>query len=263
MKSDAGLDKAKIRRSFASAAQTYDSLAGLQRQAGLELLRRFPPKQRGDCVLDLGCGTGFLSRELRNYHVEERLIALDIALPMLQASRLNHPFIGAHYVCADAENLPFAEACIDFIYSNLALQWVHDIQTCLVEFHKLLSTEGRLVFSTFGPKTLIELKAAWASVDGFTHVNTFCSADEILQYMQTAGFRNIDIEYAVYRSDYPSVENLMHELKGIGAHNVNYKRNPKPTSRKQLQQMINNYQHQCKGPGISASYEILFVSAAK
>lgn len=255
------LDKAKVRRSFAAAADSYDGLAGLQRQVGLELLRRFPLRRGDDVLVDVGCGTGFLSHQLASVFLGKQLIALDLAMPMLQTCRRNYPAMSAQYICADAEKLPFASSSIDQIYSNLALQWAQDLSATLLDFNQVLKGNGRLVFATFGPQTLHELKAAWAAVDGFTHVNSFYAAEQIEGFLREAGFASSRLQSRVYQTHYASVESLMRELKGIGAHNVNRGRNPKPTTRTQLQNMVRQYQQQMPGQSIVASYEIIFVEA--
>lgn len=254
-------DKAQIRRSFAAAAGSYDGLAMLQRQVGLELLRRYPLRQGDDVLLDVGCGTGFLSHQLASAFAGRQLLALDIALPMLQTCRGKYPAMRARYLCGDAEKLPFIDNAVDQIYSNLALQWMQDLSIALVDFQRVLKNPGRLVFATFGPKTLSELKAAWAAVDDYAHVNTFCSADDIAAFLQAARFSEIDIDTKLYRLEYPSVESLMRELKGIGAHTVSRGRNPGMTTKTQLRQMIEHYRAQTPAQTIVASYEIIFVRA--
>lgn len=254
-------DKAKVKRSFAVAAGSYDGLAALQRKVGLELLERFPLADRSGVWLDVGCGTGFLTNQLAIRTMGEPLIALDIALPMLHACRRNYPNLIARHLCADAENLPFASASIDSIYSNLALQWAQDLPKTLKGFRRVLKGNGQLVFATFGPATLHELKAAWAAVDDFVHVNHFHAADDIRRFLWAAGFESIDVDSSLYRSCYPSVQALMRELKGIGAHNVNHGRNPKPTTKGRLAQMMSEYRRLMTGTDIVASYEIIFVQA--
>ncbi|WKJ88840.1 malonyl-ACP O-methyltransferase BioC [Methylomonas montana] len=255
------LDKTKIRRSFAAAAVSYDSLAALQRQVGMALLEKFPLQPAAGPVLDMGCGTGFLTRQLGAANVNQTLLALDIALPMLQAARRNNRNVPADYLCADAEKLPFAADTVRQIYSNLALQWCQDLAAVFADARRILMSGGQLAFSTFGPATLRELKAAWATVDGFVHVNDFYSSEQIQDFLHTAGLTTVDVESVLYQSRYPSVLALMHELKGIGAHNVSQARNRRPTTRGQLQQMIRHYEVSMVGQEITASYEIIFVRA--
>lgn len=257
----ANVDKAKVRQAFSAAAHDYDVMAAMQREVGLALLRRFPVENSFEVILDLGCGTGFLAQQLSQKTANHPLVALDLALPMLRACRGKRPEMAAHYLCADAEMLPLVSRSIGQIYSNLALQWVENLPGAFVDCRRVLIRGGQLVFATFGPRTLQELKAAWASVDEYTHVNSFYSGDEIQAFLTNAGFVGITVEHEVYRYNYPSVRALMRELKGIGAHNVNLGRKRRLTTKTQLQNMIDHYHRSMAGSAIVASYEILFVRA--
>lgn len=186
---------------------------------------------------------------------------MDIALPMLQASRRKYPGLPMQRVCADAEKLPLRSAAVEQIYSNLAFQWLQTPATTFADFKRVLTPNGRLVFSTFGPDTLKELKAAWASVDDRRHVNRFFSVDEIVKQLRIAGFYRIDHDSKPWVRDYPSVLALMRELKGLGAHHVNQSGQRKLTTKSELQKMMDNYQSQSPGSGIAASYDILLIEA--
>lgn len=255
------LEKSKIRQSFSAAATRYDGLAGLQRRVGLDLLDGFPLPDGANRLLDMGCGTGFLTSHLAAEAGVQHLMALDIALPMLATSRQRFPEMAVDYVCADAEQLPFAEACIDAIYSNLALQWIANLTGLFADCRRVLRPGGELVFATFGPATLWELKQAWAGIDAYAHVNEFYGSDEIGGFLQAAGFEVARVRSGIYRLEYPSVMDLMKELKGIGAHNVNVGRKRRPTTRSQLAGMISRYPGLAETGNITASYEIIFVRA--
>jgi malonyl-CoA O-methyltransferase len=108
---------------------------------------------------------------------------------------------------------------------------------------------------------LKELKAAWASVDDRRHVNRFLSVDEIVKQLRIAGFSIIKHDSKVWVREYPSVLALMWELKGLGAHHVNQSGQRKVTTKSELQKMMDEYQAQMPGSGISASYDILFIEA--
>jgi malonyl-CoA O-methyltransferase len=255
------LDKSKIKQAFASAAESYDGAAALQRQVGLTLLDKYPLQPQSGVIMDLGCGTGFLTREMEVNLMDQPRLAVDIALPMLQVSRRRSPAMTVQYLCADAENLPFKTGCIQQIYSNLALQWCQALPTVFLDCRRLLKKSGQLVFATFGPTTLQELKTAWAQVDAYPHVNAFFAAEQVSGFLQQAGFQRIDMETVVYRLDYPSVMAVMLELKELGAHNVNAARNRDMTTRRQLQDMIAAYEAAMPDAGIVASYEIIYVRA--
>lgn len=260
MKALTELDKRKIRQSFAAASVSYDGFAELQRRAALELLGRLDVEAVCGTLLDVGCGTGFLTHHLQKRFESDTLLAMDIALPMLEQARIRTP--AASYFCADAEQMPLLRGSLAMITSNLALQWCEALAEAFVDYHALLRADGKLAFSTFGPGTLRELKDAWALVDDYSHINTFYSLKQIVGFLEMAGFCNIETESVLYRNRYDSVMALMRELKGIGAHNVTARRNRRLTTRSQLQQMIAGYPIDEAGD-IVASYEIIYVTAEK
>lgn len=256
------IDKKRVRLSFASAADSYDGLATLQRQVGQDLLALFDVNFTNNIVMDIGCGTGFLTKELMLASSVRKMYALDIAYSMLEATRIKLEHLETvHYICADAELIPLQKQAVDKIVSNLALQWCQNLTQVFEGFNHALKPGGQLVFSTFGPATLQELKQAWSEVDDYTHVNEFYTVDELTVFLQQAGFDDIQIESKCYLSNYQAVIELMRELKGIGAKNMLSGRNKNTTSKTQMQNMINAYEKYRINKLIPATYEIIFVSA--
>jgi malonyl-CoA O-methyltransferase len=256
------LDKSLIKRSFAAASMTYDSVAGLQRAVGKELLRSIDAAKLTGTLLDLGCGTGFLTSELLAHSNHETMIALDIALSMVQTTQSKlADKLNIIYLCADAEQLPLAGQSIDSVFSNLALQWCRNLEAVFSGLKRALKPEGQLVFSTFGPQTLHELKSAWAEVDSYNHVNAFYSEEQLKHFLQQAGFKNSQIKSKLYTSRYDSVWMLMQALKHLGAHHVIAGRNKKITTRTAMQQMIAAYEKYRISGQIPATFEVIIVTA--
>ncbi|MDP1771600.1 MAG: malonyl-ACP O-methyltransferase BioC [Methylobacter sp.] len=264
------LDKAKIKQSFAAASVTYDGVAALQRTVGNALLNTINAESLTGTLLDLGCGTGFLTANLVGSWGNGtqsvpymNAIALDIALPMVQVTRaklVDAPNV--NYVCADAEQLPLAGQIVDGVFSNLALQWCVNLEGVFTDIKRVMKPDGRLVFSTFGPQTLQELKSAWADVDDFNHVNDFYGEQQLRHFLQLAGYTEIAIETKIYLSSYDSVLALMKELKHIGAHNVIAGRNKSITSKSQMQRMIAAYEQHRTGDLIPATFEVMMITAS-
>ncbi len=123
------------------------------------------------------------------------------------------------HVCGDVERLPFATASIDMVWSNLALQWVNDLPATFKEIHRALKPGGLLMFSTFGPDTLKELREAYAG-SGYTHVNRFIDMHDIGDMLTAARYADPVIDMEPFTLTYDTVRQLMHDLKSIGAHNV-------------------------------------------
>jgi malonyl-CoA O-methyltransferase len=261
MLSDGQLDKIKVKKSFAQAASTYDAVADLQRKVGQQLLAQIIECQLAGTIMDIGCGTGFLTAELAALNACQQVVGLDIALPMLQTTRRKLNSEKVLLLCADAERLAVADQSVNHIVSNLALQWCDDLTAVFTDFKRVLKADGQLVFSTFAQKTLQELKTAWAKVDDYSHVNYFYHADEITAFLQQAGFAEITIESKTYISCYDSVFALMRELKAIGAHNVTKNRRKSITGKQKMLAMIAEYEKlRCEGL-IPATFEIITVTA--
>ena len=187
------LDKRAVRRSFSAASQTYDGLARLQHRVCETLEGKIDASNLKEArVLDVGCGTGFLTGKMMQLPVCNHLISLDIALPMLNLTRNKYAFNkNLDYICADAESIPMANNSMDMVVSNLALQWCQNLELVFTDIARVLKPDGRLWFSTFGSQTLTELKFAWAKVDDYIHVNHFYNENELRQLLESAGYQDI------------------------------------------------------------------------
>lgn len=254
------LDKGITRRSFERAAEKYDAAAVLQREVErrmferLDLIRSTPA-----CILDVGAGTGTASAVLAKRYRGARVIALDIAHAMLRQARRRAPWFGKmRCVCGDMERLPLADASVDMIFSNLALQWSNDPGIVFTEFRRVLRPGGVLLFSTFGPDTLKELRASWSAVDGHTHVSAFVDMHDLGDALLRARLADpvMDVERIVMT--YPDVFKLMRDLKDIGAHNATAGRARGLTGRKRMQALVDAYETFRRDGVLPATHEIVY-----
>ncbi|MDO9312322.1 MAG: malonyl-ACP O-methyltransferase BioC, partial [Nitrosomonas sp.] len=198
MNSEHTLDKKQLRTAFERAANSYDQAAVLQREISNRMLSRLEYiKYQPDVILDAGSGTGYGSQQLAKRYPNSQLIAMDIAWAMLSHARPNTvwwqrllPLLQqrAYYVCADVEQIPIKNESVSMIWSNLALQWCNDLEHTFAEMHRILRTDGLVMFSTFGPDTLKELRQSFAQVDAFSHVNRFIDMHDIGDLLVHNGF---------------------------------------------------------------------------
>lgn len=149
------LHKPTIAAAFGNAANTYDQAAFVEQEVGQRLLARLSELSlQPQYILDLGCGTGYFIAQLQNIYPNATIIGLDFAFGMLKFAKLKRP---ALYTCADAEALPFAKLQFDLIFSNCCLLSIINLPGLFVELERVLSPNGKILFSTFGPDTLQEL----------------------------------------------------------------------------------------------------------
>ena len=265
MDDDFVMDKRLVRRSFDRAAAGYDAAAVLQHEVCRRMLSRLEyVRQLPATILDAGSGTGNAVPALRARYPEAVLIELDIALAMVRLSRKRvtwwRRFLGRGVapLCADIEHLPLRAAAVDMIWSNLALQWAHDPQHAFAEMRRVLTPGGLLMFSTFGPDTLKELRAAYAGTDGYTHVNRFIDMHDIGDMLVQAGFADPVMDMETMTLTYADVRALMRDLKAIGAHNVAAGRRPGVTPRSVLAAVESNYESWRYDGRLPATFEVVY-----
>jgi len=254
------LDKAGVRRAFSKAAERYDEVARLQRVIGERLLQRLDLiNLKPEVVLDLGAGTGVATMALEKRYPKASVIALDIAFPMMQQTRRRGGlFRKPCCLCADLEQIPVADRSVDLIYSNAAIQWCNDLDGVFREVQRVLKPEGLLMFTTFGPDTLKELRAAWSQADGYTHVSRFLDMHDIGDALVRAGYIDPVMDVDRMTLTYGAVKELMRELKILGAHNVAAGRQKALTGKGRLQKMQSSYEQFRVDGLIPASYEVVY-----
>jgi malonyl-CoA O-methyltransferase len=254
------LDRARLRASFERASRSYEAAAGLQAQVADELLERlelfrFTPA----VVLDLGSGTGRVTRELKRRYPRACVIALDLASGMLhEARRHRWPWRRFDRVCGDALRLPLKEGSVDLIFSNLMLQWCEPLAVALAEVRRVLRSSGLFLLSTLGPDTLHELRSAWAHADGYNHVNRFADMPEVGDALMRTGLTEPVLDVDRIELGYPDVLSLMHDLKAIGAHNVTAGRPRALAGRARLARVQHAYESFRRGERLPATYEVIY-----
>ena len=187
----------------------------------------------------------------------------------------------SNLLCADIESLPLANASVGLLWSNLAIQWCNDLDAALQEFHRVLQPEGLLMFSTFGPDTLKELRAATRTQAGvtsesrfasdsrpvgvsrFTSVSRFIDMHDIGDALIRAGFSAPVLDVERFTLTYDDVKSVMRDLKSIGAHNATDGRARGLLGRGFLQQLEANYEQfrlgsKSAGGKLPATFEVVY-----
>jgi len=255
------LDKHTTRLHFERAADHYDASAVLQREIATRLSERLDYiKINPQRVLDLGCGTGYLSQDLLKRYSKAPVIALDLALNMAKkTSQLGGWRRRPKPVCADAEKLPLQTDSIDLIVSNLMLQWSNDLPKTFAGLHRVLAPNGLLLFTTFGPDTLKEIRQSWQGIDTQPHTSTFVDMHDIGDALLQAGFINPVMDMEMITMTYKDVKQLMRDIKQIGASNTDTSRAKGLMGKAKLQQFMGAYEQFKTAAGLyPATWEIIY-----
>jgi malonyl-CoA O-methyltransferase len=254
-------DKRQVAASFSRAAASYDSVAELQRAVGGELLQRLPQGFTPRRWLDLGCGTGYFSRVMAQAFPASQGLALDIAEGMLNHAQ---PLGGAeHFIAGDAERLPLQDGSCELIFSSLAVQWCSDLAAVLSEAHRVLQPGGVLAFASLCVGTLDELRESWRAADGMVHVNRFRPFGTYQQLCDSSGLRVLSLEQCPHVLHYPDVRSLTHELKALGAHNLNPGRPGGLTGRARIVALVEAYEQFRQSQGLPATYQVVYAVLEK
>jgi len=206
------IDRRTARRRFERAAASYEKSSALESEVAARMLERLDyvriaPRR----ILDAASGPP--RRALARRYPDAEVVALDFAVGMLRARR-GFSFFRKNplSVCADLEQLPLGADAIDFVWCNMALHWLSDPLPAFREFARVLAPEGLLMFSTLGPDTLKELRAA----AGESRVHAFIDMHDLGDMLLAAGFSAPVMDMEMIEVQYTRSENLLADLRSSG-----------------------------------------------
>ena len=253
-------DPRAVRRAFERAAATYDGAAELQRETADELLERLAgvrvdPKR----VVDLGCGTGHATRALQRMYRKAQVVGVDFA-PAMAARARGGPRMTRRplAICADVGRLPLADASVDIAFSNLTFQWVADPVALFGEVRRVLRPEGVLMFSSFGPDTLTELRTAWSGIDDDVHVSRFPDMHDVGDALLAAGLIDPVMDIERQHRTYEDLRRLMLAIKALGAQNAARGRSRALTGKGVLERLEQLYPVRDDASRPVATWELVF-----
>ncbi len=212
-----GLAKDQIARQFSRAAETYDQVAQLQHAMADHLLQRIPLDATGT-LADFGCGTG-RSLEWLSENRSLKLLGIDIAAGMIEFARRRLPReVGL--IISDFETTGLPDNRVDILFSNAAIQWSRP-RNVFSEMARVLVPDGRLLLSTFGPSTMVELDQAWKAIgDPSSRVHPLPSRDTLIHELEQAGFVVVHCFSEIERTSFQTIDDLFSSIKRLGATNA-------------------------------------------
>lgn len=266
------VDQRQVRRNFARAAATYDDAAVLQREIGSRMLERLDyvriVPQR---VVDLGCGTGAGLTALQQRYPQATLVGIDLSEAMLRAGRAQRvrlnwllPFLRGRRVSlvgGDAASLPLASRSIGLLWSNLMMHWLDDPLTVFRELHRVLDVGGLLMFSTFGPDTLKELRASFH--DAYAHTQRFTDMHDYGDMLLECGFADPVMDAERVTLTYADFDRLLSDLRRSGANCAMHSRRRGLTTGQAWAAVRAAYQERARDGLLPATFEVVYGHAWK
>jgi len=270
------IDKKKLERRFSRNAKTYDDYAVVQKQMSRKLISNIVVKNPKK-ILEIGCGTGFLTELIAKEYPDAQILALDLAPGMIDVARDRLSSINTNgrinFKCADAESA-FPEDSYDLIISNATFQWFNHPDETTTLILNNLSENGQCLFSTFGERTFFELGEAFKMASSELNLEedaqasqNFHKGDEWTSRLKQAKSQ-LQIEAAISVSDellpeyFEDCMAFFQSVKKIGANNASASRSR--TTPKFMQTVTEIYEREFRtDEGVCATYHALYLSLDK
>ena len=243
--------KQRISEAFGAAADRYEDHAGPQRAAAAlvaDLAQRQKPVGV-ERILEIGCGTGLLTRDIQQRWPAAELIVTDLSPEML-ARAAKGAFVAGTFLPMDGESPPFEGEWFDLILSSLAFQWFDDLEEAIARLVSLLKPGGSLIFSTMGKGSFAKWRAAHEACGLTPGVPVYPSISELSSML--TGYEDafaFEEDCALHCG---GARGLIAHLKGIGA--VVSSEGRQPLSPSDLRRVIATFDAE----GGEDAYQLLF-----
>ncbi|XP_017877240.1 arginine-hydroxylase NDUFAF5, mitochondrial [Ceratina calcarata] len=210
------------RAAQAADVKLYDYIKD---EVGYRLADRvFDIKRDFKKVLDLGCGRGHVSKHILPETVGE-LILTDVSSAFVQQAETTEGLKVSRTVM-DEEDFSFEPNSLDLVISSLSLHWVNDLPRCFRSINESLKNDGVFLAAMFGGETLYELRSslqlAEIERDGgiSAHISPFAEIRDVGGLLTRANFTMLTIDTDEIVIGYPSIFELMWDLKGMAENNA-------------------------------------------
>lgn len=208
-----------------------DSFDFLKEEIGYRIADRvLDVSRRMEVAVDIGSGRGWVTRHLTGHSIG-RVTAVELS-PSLLDSAPDPEDVPVEKIVMDVDgtDLPFPDNSVDIVTSSLSLHWVNDLPLLFREINRILKPDGVFIGGMFGGETLVELRSALQLAEleregGFSpHISPFVEVRDLGSILNRNNFSMITIDTDDLKVKYPTIFQLMRDLKGMGENNAAYNR---------------------------------------
>ena len=210
-----------VEQNFSKHPEDYNKIADTQREVAAKVAELIEDNCRtGEVlkILEIGCGTGFLSKEVMKRMPESDFLITDISPAMLEFCQTEIPAgISAKFaICDITQGAP--DGIFDVITSSLAFQWVEDFEELIKDLHRHLTPEGELIFTTLTEGTFANIATIFEESDTLFPLPEMLSVEKLKQTVSC--FENITLIEETYTEKYNSIKEFLDHIHKVGAGNA-------------------------------------------
>lgn len=238
-------DKGRVRHNFDMASNTYENFSSVQYQSAEKLCKKllyYFPNLSPNTVLDLGAGTGFMTQLLYKGFPNSNYTVNDISPAMLKkAKKKLHNDV--KFICGDMEILNFA--FYDLVVSNLALQWINNLNEML---KKICKNSRYFAFTCLLKGSFQRLSDIFQDLSLIPPTYQYPSQKEVESFITSISIKKFAFDIEEITIEMPSALDLFKYFRYIGANTPNYHH-----SISKLLKVVRNHNY-----SIKINYKIFF-----
>lgn len=204
-----------VKSHFEKAMDKYDDNAVVQKFLA-EILAEETSLVRKNYgkILEAGCGTGLLTREIKKKLSFEIFTANDLSEK--SKKYLDKIFENYNFICGNAARINTTQK-FDLIISNAMFQWFSNLDEVLDRYRNILNKDGILAFTTFSPENFPEL----VKITGISLA--YKTSDELSEILEK-NYKILKLETFSKTLEFKTPLELLYHLKNTGVNSLGDKK---------------------------------------